>query len=964
MTGDGGVTARVLRVTGVVGGRFGRFSGRRIDLTEGLCVVHGPNESGKSTLAELIAWLLAGTDDLDAQRTLRYGSVGEVLDGRLLGDFDGRDLTIERRFNVRTDRRGAVDAGGVVHLGGSATTVADLGQLLGAASAADFERRYRITESDGHHSVRDLLSVHALGVDPERSPNRIVEALAARAGAIVPAAGDRRKTSEAQSARAALDEARVSFRDAEGAAARLDALRRQRAELDAGIVDLRRRREELVGVLGDLRLVERLLETRRHLRTVRSDLEFAAVLDPEQQALLTHRGEVATVVATLRSALRGAAEAEETARRTMAEHDLSADRLRGVSVPDGTEQRVVAIRADLEAARLQQAAADRTLRELDLTRREFADRFADVMADAGLSEADARRLAGASDTELFDGPYVAWDRVEGLAAEAEAELPRLGAVLDAATAEAAARRVEFEATGGGDPMRVAAGVTDRSAGDRRRPIVPVLLAVAIVAAGAVSFVEPIASVVAAVLVALVGMVWWKRTSRPGSATDGDVDAEVRRTAAAAVLDADEQVRSAERDLATATADVERHRASAARYRSELGEFFAGLGLPMVDTFQHARVLRSRHREIVRLVERLTESDRAMEGAKLLADDGATRIAAADEQLAAIADEIGLPGRGAVLDGERVTALRSVCRARDEAVSAVQHVVEVRRRLVELTGSARIADLDPDAIDRELATAIGVEAAEQATRAEIRRLETELDLATADRPGAVAVLAEEGVTAEVLGVRIAVVEADIEAVDADERLGRDQIAELAADIRALEERSDLPSIEYRLTQATEDLTDAVRRGAAVHFAHRLVTEIKDDFEQRSQPELVRRAGDLVAAATDGEWSGLVVDDDRQHFVVVRSDGARFAETQLSAGAMELLRLAVRVAVAESHGSKYGVALPLICDDPTGDIDGVRSPRVWAMLAAVARDRQVIVFTHDDGTVELASSVGATTVPMPA
>ncbi|MFZ9016720.1 MAG: ATP-binding protein, partial [Ilumatobacteraceae bacterium] len=109
---------------------------------------------------------------------------------------------------------------------------------------------------------------------------------------------------------------------------------------------------------------------------------------------------------------------------------------------------------------------------------------------------------------------------------------------------------------------------------------------------------------------------------------------------------------------------------------------------------------------------------------------------------------------------------------------------------------------------------------------------------------------------------------------------------------------------------------------------------------------------------------VVDDDRQHFVVVRSDGARFAETQLSAGAMELLRLAVRVAVAESHGSKYGVALPLICDDPTGDIDGVRSPRVWAMLATVARDRQVIVFTHDDGTVELASSVGATTVPMPA
>lgn len=958
------MTGRALRICSVVGGRFGRFSGRQIDLAPGLCVVHGRNESGKSTLSELIAWLLAGIDDAQIGRTQRYGAVGDVLDGRLIADLDGRSLTIERGFNIRSDRRGSVIAHEAVRLDGSVLPVDELRSLLAIPSADEFERRYRITDSAGFHSVSDLLAHHGLGLDAERSPTRLVEDLAERAGRIVPGPDDRRRNSDAHTARAGGVRARSDRAEALGAASTLESLRREREHLESGIAGLRSRREAVASQLSDLRLVDRLLETRHRLGVERASLAALAVTDPEQTVLVTRRAEIAAAVASLRAALTAASEAAEQAHRQMAGHALDAGQLSGVSVPDGTEQRVVQAQVELAAARQLQREATETIRRLGLERTEYHDRFAEVVSDVGVTEEVARRFASVNDTVVFDGPLQAWEQADRQVIAAESELARVRAELDAATAEVENRRADFEGVGGGDPIQVAAGLADPAGRSRRSLLVPAVLAVAMVGSGLAALVEPLASAVGAVVIVLLGGVWFVRSAR-SAASPAEVassDSELRRQYAGHLLAALDHARIAERDLETATTDLERHRAAAERHRAELAELHERLGLPAVDSLQHARVLRSRHRELVRLVEHLDGSDRAVAAATADGAAASTRITAAEDALAVIATEIGLPGRGAVLDGEKVAALRAVCVARDADAASAQRVLEIRRDLLDLSGSDRIAALDPGSIDAELVAASAVDDERAAADAEIHRLERELRSATDDRPGAADLLAEDGLSAEILSVRIAAADADMVQLDETETASRERIAELNNSIRMLEDRSDLPAIEYRLAQADEDLVEIVRRGAAAHFAHRLVSGIKDDFERRSQPELVQRAAALAATATGGEWAGLVVDDDRRHFVVVRRDAARFAETQLSAGAMELLRLAVRIAVAESHGSTYGISLPLICDDPTGDIDQVRSPRVWAMLAEAARQRQILVFTHDPRTVELASSVGASTVAM--
>jgi uncharacterized protein YhaN len=141
---------------------------------------------------------------------------------------------------------------------------------------------------------------------------------------------------------------------------------------------------------------------------------------------------------------------------------------------------------------------------------------------------------------------------------------------------------------------------------------------------------------------------------------------------------------------------------------------------------------------------------------------------------------------------------------------------------------------------------------------------------------------------------------------------------------------------------------------------LVDEVKSEVERRNQPTIIRAAGELVSVVTGGEWQGIVVDDDAGVLKVMYRDGTTRAESALSSGARELLRLAVRVAVADAHADQTGVALPLICDDPTGDIDADRTPEIMRILARCAQSRQVILLTHDDNTVNAATAAGAVVV----
>jgi len=87
---------------------FGKLSHQTIDFTEGLNVIHAPNEWGKSTWCAFIVAMLYGIDT--SKRTTasfladkdRYAPwSGQPMSGTMRLDWNGRDITIERRTKGR-----------------------------------------------------------------------------------------------------------------------------------------------------------------------------------------------------------------------------------------------------------------------------------------------------------------------------------------------------------------------------------------------------------------------------------------------------------------------------------------------------------------------------------------------------------------------------------------------------------------------------------------------------------------------------------------------------------------------------------------------------------------------------------------------------------------------------------------------------------------------------------------------
>jgi len=209
-----------------------------------------------------------------------------------------------------------------------------------------------------------------------------------------------------------------------------------------------------------------------------------------------------------------------------------------------------------------------------------------------------------------------------------------------------------------------------------------------------------------------------------------------------------------------------------------------------------------------------------------------------------------------------------------------------------------------------------------------------------------------------------IDTEIDELDRQVRGANEDVGAARAEMAELEKVADLPAILYQIDNAESELSGAVHSAIALRAAARIVEEVKAEVEQKNQPSIILAASRIVSAVTTGEWTRLVFDDEQQVLKVVYQDGTTRAAHALSAGATDLLRLAIRIAVADEHAQRHGVALPLLCDDPSGDVDFERTPRIIDTLLHASQIRQVVLFTHDDRTVNLAIKAGAVAVDLGA
>ena len=180
------------------------------------------------------------------------------------------------------------------------------------------------------------------------------------------------------------------------------------------------------------------------------------------------------------------------------------------------------------------------------------------------------------------------------------------------------------------------------------------------------------------------------------------------------------------------------------------------------------------------------------------------------------------------------------------------------------------------------------------------------------------LAAERQNAELISAKIASLRGKLAAVG-------DPLV-LASDLKSMEEEYDALNDEYdALTLAVDTLRAA-----------------DSELQSRFSPQLGKLAAQYMSFMTGGRYSDVLIDRDFSARTKTQDDTVARDSEYLSAGTLDLMYLAVRLAVCEL-AMPAGEACPLIIDDALVNLDEERLKQAMALLRELSRRRQVILFT---------------------
>ena len=130
--------------------------------------------------------------------------------------------------------------------------------------------------------------------------------------------------------------------------------------------------------------------------------------------------------------------------------------------------------------------------------------------------------------------------------------------------------------------------------------------------------------------------------------------------------------------------------------------------------------------------------------------------------------------------------------------------------------------------------------------------------------------------------------------------------------------------------------------AIDTALTALREADDEIQSRFSPQLGAVAARYMCFVTDGKYEDVMLSKDFSAMARARDDVVAHDSGYLSAGTADLLYLAVRLAVCEL-ALPDGEPCPLIIDDALVNLDDERYGQAMKLLAEIARERQVILFT---------------------
>jgi uncharacterized protein YhaN len=193
-------------------------------------------------------------------------------------------------------------------------------------------------------------------------------------------------------------------------------------------------------------------------------------------------------------------------------------------------------------------------------------------------------------------------------------------------------------------------------------------------------------------------------------------------------------------------------------------------------------------------------------------------------------------------------------------------------------------------------------------------------------------------------------------DADRLAAREAREAATEALEALTASSDVTTLETELAAAVEVHEGLWRDWARARIARALVEDTVERLRRERQPEVLKRASRWFARATAGAYTAIEAPDLDRPLDLQLRDRAGYSHPvepgALSTGTLGLVHLCLRLGLALEHGART-VRLPILLDDVLAHLDPERAAEAARVLADVAAETQVWLFTCRDETVDVVA-----------
>lgn len=895
---------------------FGRHSGRTFEgLDHDFVVVHGPNESGKSTLAEFLTWAIGGPWRAFANNSEAFRGGGDgKLGGRLLGTF-GVDL-VDLRANFELLKAGTPRDKRSGFVGATEVDGEAFQKFLGGIDPNDYEMMYRcygatLGDIGSGGSFENLFARFAMGgTSGVRNPREALKGLREASGKAERLV--KSLTTEINAIEKEIKEARTNPDVVARLVAERDQISGRITELDTELAVNASREGLLFRVL------------KGHDHHVQLDRAQAALADTP------------AISASWSIVVDNVAEITDLAGRiTSAAHEVEQSRAHfgSAAAAAGMDVSLLEGRTLRAPERLQITDATTAL----LKAREDAGnarvRLSDIESQRTAAETSAGNLAR---TAGLDDADLAWlDTIE----------PQLPDLVNRAVrwSEDTNRAIDAEAQVAGETERrkLADGAPTPSATTTGPDPKLVALAVLVVAG---------ASVVhwGAALVVALGAAAYFVLGRASTSADTSDRAPVADNTSLVNL----QGRATE------------HRESAQNHRRLLDE---GLGV----LARHVTSVDLAQKQLQQLIE-LAARRRTL---RELGDQAATlarRVADLEPEVAeAEAVVRGLLEPRGISVGLVNTAFEKWLTKYEAAVmasasltTAYDALTALRDRMSELTApvASEIDGLTPVAIAARVSEAKEVASRRRAAEDAVRQAEAQVRGADLDSPEVREIMSTYQDSAE-LRAQLEITQSRAQAIRVERDASNTRLGEIRVEIDGLEGTEVLPGLLLQKGNLEDAKEEAKARHETLAMAHDVLGAAIDEHERENQDPVVARASDLVAEVVPGWGTVIKRRDEAGKLLIERvgSDG-RVGDHAISDGGRALLYLAIRLAFAQQDASRRQIALPIICDDPLIHFDDARQQAAVQLLKKVSDEHQVVLFTCERDTRDYAASLGANVIEL--